>query len=495
MAGQPGWNNNPFGTMGHFEAGMGAHTNMFGIHGPTYGEQGLPTAPTNNPLQLTVQQKMQELTNRACTGNLSIADMNSLKVLKATLPAPNTNSTLERGENISIQFCNILGWAGFTTNQKHFLHQETNGKWMKFLAATTKAERKAIVKSNFVQPLIQQDPLFASILTDDFADTILSCQFAPKNYSGMKPTGGMGPLTFISRSTAEHENLEYFNRLNAAASERTTADIERAKAGTPILPTDIDGLLNVIVLNQMAIASSLTQWAAPAQGIRTLIGVLRANYTRLKGMVNFQETFGNEIIFQLCHHLDNYFSTYCTEQDLLQGNFPQFNIDFLIQGIENNNLAPSFSHGPLFASTRPTTPTPTGATAGARTGTQARRAGTKRTNDGTAKHTQRPQHTAPKDTGKITRNGQGCEEQKRLINEYLKNHEYVPKIADIRIANGLNTDKDLYEALGVPEGTCLVWVLYCTCKQRCRRKGTHGFDTTKFKPTKAVEILRKGLLM
>jgi hypothetical protein len=137
--------------------------------------------------------------------------MNSLKVLKATLPTPNTNSTPEGGENISIQFCNILGWAGFNTNQRHFLHQETNGKWMKFLAATTKAERKAVVKSNFVQPLVQQDPLFASILTDDFADTILSCQFAPKNYSGMKPTGGMGSLTFISRSTAEHENLQYFN--------------------------------------------------------------------------------------------------------------------------------------------------------------------------------------------------------------------------------------------------------------------------------------------
>jgi hypothetical protein len=88
----------------------------------------------------------------------------------------------------------------------------------------------------------------------------------------------MGPLTFISRSTAEHENLQYFNRLNTAASERTTADIERAKAGTPILPTDIDGLLNVVVLNQMAIASSLTQSAAPAQGIRTLISVLQANY-------------------------------------------------------------------------------------------------------------------------------------------------------------------------------------------------------------------------
>jgi hypothetical protein len=150
---------------------------------------------------------------------------------------------------------------------------------MEFLAATTKAEQKPVINSNFVQPLVQQDHLFASILTDDFADTILSCQFTPKNYSGMKPMGGMGPLTFISCSTAEHENLQYFNRLNAAASEQTTTDIERAKVGTPILPTDIDGLLNVIVLNQMALISSLSQWAVPAQGIRKLINVLRTNYT------------------------------------------------------------------------------------------------------------------------------------------------------------------------------------------------------------------------
>jgi hypothetical protein len=193
----------------------------------------------------------------------------------------------------------------------------------------------------------------------------------------MKPTGGMVPSTFISRSTAEHENLQYFNQLNAAASERTTADIKRAKAGTPILPTDIDGLLSMIVLNQMALASSLSQWPAPAQGIRKLINVLRANYTRLKGMGNFQETFGNEIIFQLCHQIDNYFSTYCTEQDLLRGNLPKFNIDFLIQGIEDNNLTPSFSHQPLFASTIPTPPTSTGAATGSQTGTQARRSGTK----------------------------------------------------------------------------------------------------------------------
>jgi hypothetical protein len=58
-------------------------------------------------------------------------------------------------------------------------------------------------------------------------------------------------------------------------------------------------------------------------------------------MGNFQETFSNKIIFQLCHHLDNYFSTYCLEHNLLQGNFQQFNTDFLIKGMKT-----TISHHP-----------------------------------------------------------------------------------------------------------------------------------------------------
>ena len=505
MAGHPGWNNNHLGTgetLGYGGTGIGTNNNMFGMHGPagpnlhfgSYPSQtgfpftsGITAAPTT--LQTSATQKLQELHQKACNGFLNEADMNALKVLKTTVPTASLKPMKDKEEDMSVQFCNILGWAGFTKEQQHFFHQETNGKWIKYLEATTKAERKAVVNSNFVQPLVQQDPLFSSILTEDFADTILSGQFAPKNYDGMKPSGGLGPLTFISRSTAEHENLQYFNRLNAEATTKTPADIERSKAGSPILPTDIDGTLNVIILNQMAVTSSLTQWSSPAKGIRQLIQVLRANYTRLKSMANFQQTYGNEIIYQLCRHLEKYFNTYCTEQDLIMGNFPLFNIDFLIQGIENNNLSLSYSYGPLFTS--PKTAPPASTSPGSRNG-QTRNAGTKRNNDGTTKSAPT---TLPKDSGKIFRNGQGCEEQKKIIKDYLKTHEYVPKIADIRIANGFNTDKDLSDALGVPEGTCLVWVLYCTCKKRCRRKGTHGFDTTKFKPTKALEILRKGLAM
>jgi hypothetical protein len=56
-------------------------------------------------------------------------------------------------------------------------------------------------------------------------------------------------------------------------------------------------------------------------------------------------------------------STNCvvTEADVLARNFPQFNIKFLIHGVENNNLTMSHSYGPIFAQPRtaPKAPPPT----------------------------------------------------------------------------------------------------------------------------------------
>jgi hypothetical protein len=54
-------------------------------------------------------------------------------------------------------------------------------------------------------------------------------------------------------------------------------------------------------------------------------------------------------VYQLCRHLERYFIVYCTEADVRERRFPKFNIDFLIQGIENNNLSLSHSYGPIFA--------------------------------------------------------------------------------------------------------------------------------------------------
>jgi uncharacterized membrane protein len=54
-------------------------------------------------------------------------------------------------------------------------------------------------------------------------------------------------------------------------------------------------------------------------------------------------------VYQLCRHLERYFIVYCTEADVQDRRFPKFNIDFLIQGIENNNLSLSHSYEPIFA--------------------------------------------------------------------------------------------------------------------------------------------------
>jgi hypothetical protein len=76
------------------------------------------------------------------------------------------------------------------------------------------------------------------------------------------------------------------------------------------------------------------------------------NYNRLTGITNFQGLISNEIVYQLCRHLERYFIVYCTEADIRERRFPKFNIDFLIQGIENNNLSLSHSYGPIFAAKR-----------------------------------------------------------------------------------------------------------------------------------------------
>jgi hypothetical protein len=70
------------------------------------------------------------------------------------------------------------------------------------------------------------------------------------------------------------------------------------------------------------------------------------------GITNFQGLISNEIVYQLCRHLERYFIVYCTEADFRERRFPKFNIDFLIQGIENNNLSLSHSYGTIFAAKR-----------------------------------------------------------------------------------------------------------------------------------------------
>jgi hypothetical protein len=140
--------------------------------------------------------------------------------------------------------------------------------------------------------------------------------------------------------------------MNTLTENPTSADIERTILETPKISNNIDALITLLILNQVALVQVIGDKAPPATEIQRLIEALYNNYNRLTGITNFQGLISNEIVYQLFRHLERYFIVYCTEAGVRQRRFPKFNIDFLIQGIENNNLSLSHSYGPIFAAKR-----------------------------------------------------------------------------------------------------------------------------------------------
>jgi hypothetical protein len=156
-------------------------------------------------------------------------------------------------------------------------------------------------------------------------------------------------MSFVTRSLAEQENLEFYQTMNTLTENPTSADIERTIPGTPKIPDNIDALIRLLILNQIALVQVIGDKAPPVIEIQRLIEALYDNYNRLTGITNFQGLISNEMVDQLCRHLKRYFIVYCTEANVWERRFPKFNIDFLIQGTENNNLSLSHSYGPIFA--------------------------------------------------------------------------------------------------------------------------------------------------
>jgi hypothetical protein len=79
--------------------------------------------------------------------------------------------------------------------------------WQCFTNASNKEEQKAVVDAYFVQPLVRKNGQFWKILATKFRDLIINWKLAPKNFDGSKPHVGLGPLSFVTRTLAEQENL------------------------------------------------------------------------------------------------------------------------------------------------------------------------------------------------------------------------------------------------------------------------------------------------
>ena len=476
---------NPFGDTsigtsaltGIFGAPTGIGTDSFGFG--NVPQQALP------PPQFSAAHRLQELQVKAITGHLTAADMNTFQVLKSTMDISEPTAAPKPKDHLGTRGFNLCGWAHLQPSELNHLHQCNEGGWLHYNRAGNKVEREAVVDAYFVQPLVKKNGRFRQILTTEFRDLIINWRLAPTNYEGNKPHGGLGPLTFVTRSLAEQENIEYFRTINALADKPTTSDIERTVPGTPKIPDNIDALITLLVLNQLALVQVIGNKAPPSTEIQRLIEALYDNYTRLTGLENFQGLISNEIIYQLCRHLERYFIVYCTEADVRARRFPKFNIDFLIQGIENNNMSMSHSYGPIFTQKTPQykSVTPPGGGGGGSGGGASTTASRKREAAAARKAAQPTARTGP-----------GCTEIRKLIEEHrAKNDGKFPRLSDIRTANDFASTKDMCTELGLQSSKCLMWGLYCSCKGKCRN--SHQDDFSSFKHDRALEILRKATTM
>jgi hypothetical protein len=176
------------------------------------------------------------------------------------------------------------------------------------------------------------------------------------------------------------------------------------------------------------------------------------NHNRLTGLSNFRSIGSNEILYQLCRHLERYFDFHCTEADVLARNFPKFNINFLIHGVENNNLTMSHSYGPIFAPphTAPKAPPPTqggtgggGNSGGTSTSTSRKRAAERKAATAAAQP--------------LIRTGPGCDAIRKLVEDHrAKNNNKFPRLSDIRTANNFAPSKDMCTTIGLNANKCFM---------------------------------------
>jgi hypothetical protein len=194
--------------------------------------------------------------------------------------------------------------------------------------------------------------------------------------------------------------------------------------------------------------------------------------TASRGLTNFQGLISNEMVYQLCRHLERYFIVYCTEADVREHRFPKFNVDFLIQGIENNNLSLSHSYGSIFAEkqTPPRVTTPQAGGGGGGSGGGSGGA--------TPAAQKRAASAAAKAAQPIIRTGLGCAAITKLDEEHQAKHDgKFPRLSDIRTANDFASTKDMCTEIGQKSSNCLMWGLYCRCKGKCRNTHQDNFSS------------------
>jgi hypothetical protein len=176
-------------------------------------------APAQAPATMNITQRLHKFQGKAIAGHLTTEEMNAFNILKSGMSGsglasdPSSSPT----DALGSRGFNLCGWAHLHPREIAHHHQCNDSGWLRFTKARNKEERKTVIDAHFVQPLVRKTGKFRQILTTKFRDLIINWRLAPKNFEGSKPHGGLGPLSFVTRTLVEQENLEFYRTLNSLA--------------------------------------------------------------------------------------------------------------------------------------------------------------------------------------------------------------------------------------------------------------------------------------
>ena len=437
-------------------------------------------SPFGSSPSSSAADKLKELSELCTQRPPTTSEMNQWNILNAMIGSPTTSATDETKKNfLGMQQFSVLAWANVHPNDVDYLNNHNNYFWPKLNACKNKPDARHVVRTEMFQHLIHKHPKLITCLHDDLIETIINFRFKPVNLESDKPTLGLGPMAFVPRDRREIEMMSHQISINEQSDSPTTSDIDKTRLGRPKIPDGASGTTSTI--ESCALVNDFL-WAPRCPYVNLAQGSLLALYEgnqHYEHQTSFGTTVGAECLFQLTRGAEQFFGQATSERQLLQGQLPTLNFNFLIEGIRNNNLNTSQTRPSLFVpaqtKARPAPGTPRGPKTPKVKG-QGKGA---------------PPATQPTKSSTVTRQmGNGMT---TLINDWKKAHNKarMPNILDFRKASDIADDAALQTLLNLNTATCIRWALLGSCRSNCKRD--HPQTITGFAETAAEDILRKGL--
>ena len=370
---------------------------------------------------------------------------------------------------------NILGWAGRTPADVHTFHKDTCNAWHYVLQESTKAGREAQVRQHFIHHLRTSHVRLTHRLTDDLITAIAQLAFSPEPYASSGSKSGIAPLAFVTRTFLERTAASTQRDINAEATAVTTADIVKAKLGSPIIPRNVHEVTEVVKSMRAVVHQLFTHTCPLLYPLDAIIIALGQTSPLFEQVTDYQYNVAAEILWQLTLATKQYFDNTQTYDDLVNPHTRATNqqriyasLDWIAQAIARGTIPQSLNRAPAFQPKYTDTSTK-------RNRNKNRQPSSPATNDAAPTTAANPKRT------RFNRYADHPDFQphKRTLppacaTVMTKNpRRRLPRLSDVRKLLNLNTDDELAKHLGTNTTDCLHYIFYGKCHNPlCKRNHT-----------------------